>query len=128
MLKIILSVLVLMLGQTSQPIVVNYLESITYPTVARDAQIQGTVGVDVDVSSEGDVISANANSGHPALKHAAEENIRRWKFAAGTKRRLSITYEFSLEEPRTTYRPETKNYFELPSRVRVVTTLPARTD
>ena len=117
-----------MLGQTSQPIVVTYLESIAYPPVARDAQIQGTVGVDVDISPEGDVISAAATSGHPTLKQAAEQNSRRWKFAAGSKKRLSITYEFSLEEPRTTYRPETKNYFDLPSRVRVVTTFPRKTE
>ena len=128
MLNIVLSAVLLLVAETSQPIEVTYLESIVYPPVARDAQIQGTVEVHVSVSATGDVLSASADAGHPALKHAAEENIRRWKFAAGVERRFSVTYEFSLEEPRTPYRSETKNCFNLPSRVRVVTTLPARTD
>ncbi|SRR6266849_5733375 len=125
MLEIIYNVILLLVSQASQPIIVNYLESITYPAVARDAQIQGTVEIDVSVSSRGDVISASANSGNPVLKRAAEENIRRWRFAPGDQRAFSIVYEFSLEEPRTPYRSETKNYYELPSRVRVVTNLPA---
>jgi TonB family protein len=128
MLQIILVALSLFVSQTTEPITVTYLESIAYPVVARDAQIQGAVEIEVIVSPDGDVISASANSGHPALKRSAEENIRRWKFAPGAKKRISIVYEFSLEEPRTAYRTETKNYCDLPSRVRVVTTLPARTD
>jgi TonB family protein len=128
MLRMILSAVLLLMGEANHSIVVVYLESMSYPTVARDAQIQGTVELIVGVSPSGDVVSASANSGHPMLKRAAEENIKRWRFAPGGERRFSINYEFSLEEPRTTYRSETKNYFELPTRVRVVTTLPARTD
>jgi len=129
MLQIILIALVVFVGQTSEPIAVTHLESIAYPVVARDAQVQGTVEVDVDISPDGAVISALANSGHPALKRPAEENIRRWRFApANTKRSFSIVYEFSLEEPRLPYGSETKNYFDLPSKVRVVTNLRARTN
>jgi TonB family protein len=129
MLQIILVALFLFVSQTTEPITVTYLESIAYPVVARDAQIQGAVEIDVIVSPDGNVISASANSGHPALKHPAEENVRRWRFApANTKISFSIVYEFSLEEPRLPYGSETKNYFDLPSKVRVVTNLRARTD
>ena len=121
--------LFLFVSQTSEPINVAHLESIAYPVVARDAQIQGTVEIDVSISPDGAVISALANSGHPALKRPAEENIRRWRFApANSRRNFSIVYEFSLEEPRLPYGCETKNYFDLPSKVRVVTNLRARTD
>ncbi len=129
MLKIILSAILLLSTDTSDPALVTYLESITYPAVARDARIQGTVEVFVEVSPSGDVASASANSGHPALKRAAEENVKRWKFVrANAKRRFSIIYEFSLEEPSMPSGSETKNYFELPSKVRVVTNLRTRTD
>jgi TonB family protein len=128
MLLIILSALLLLVGGGEEDIVVTYLESVTYPAVARDAQVQGTITLVVEVSPEGNVVSARANSGDANLKSVAEENIRRWKFAHGTERKFSIKYEFSLEEPRTPYRSETRNYFELPTRVRVVTSFPARSD
>lgn len=128
MLQAILNALFLLLPQANHQIVVTYLESITYPQVARDAQIQGTVEIEVKVSPQGDVVSTSTGPAHPMLKRAAEENIGRWKFAPGTARTFTITYEFSLEEPRTEYRSETRNYYYLPSRVRVLTTLPARTD
>lgn len=128
MLDIILTLLIFLVPQANQQAVVTHLESISYPEVAHDAQIQGSVELSVEVSESGTVISAVALSGHPILKRAAETNIERWKFAAGTPRKLSMTYEFSLQEPRTSHRPDTKDYFDLPSRVRVVSELPARTD
>lgn len=130
MFQAILSALLLFMGQTREPVtVVIYLESIAYPSVARDAQIQGTVEIEAVIAPSGDVDSASANSGHAVLKRAAEENIKRWKFApANAKRNFSIIYEFSLEEPRTSFGAETKNYFDLPSKVRVVTNLRTRTD
>lgn len=129
MLRAILSVLFLFVGQTSEPITVTHLESIRYPAVARDARIQGTVEIDAVVAADGEVVSASANSGHPALKRAAEENVKQWKFSpVSTERKLSIVFEFSLEEPSVPYGAETKNYFDLPSRVRVVTNLRTRTD
>jgi TonB family protein len=129
MLLILLNVIFLLASQTNQSVTVNYLESIPYPSVARDAQIQGIVEIDADISPSGQVISATAKSGHPALKYAAEENIKRWRFAsASAERRFSIFYEFTLEEPRMPYGSDTKNYFELPSKVKVVTNLRSRTD
>jgi TonB family protein len=129
MLRLILTALFLLVGKTSDPITVTYLESIAYPAVARDARIQGTVEIDAVISPDGEVASASANSGHPALKRAVEESVKRWKFSpGGTERKLSIVFEFSLEEPRMPYGAETKNYFDLPSKVRVVTNLRTRTD
>ena len=128
MIQILLSFLLAWTSQTDQVVTVKHVESIAYPSVARDAQIQGKVEVEVSVSPEGDVVSASAISGHPALKPAAEENIRRWRFDRGATRRFSVTYSFSLEEPGMSGRSETRNAFDLPSLVRVVTNLPVRTD
>ena len=129
MLRVVLSTLIFLIGQAYQPIVVTHLESIGYPAVARDARIQGTVEITAEIAPDGRVISAYANSGHPALKPAAEENVKRWKFApARNKRELSIVFEFALEEPNMPFGSETKNYFDLPSKVRVVTNFRSRTD
>ncbi len=129
MLRAILSALFLLVGQSNEPITVTYLESIAYPAVARDARIQGTVEVAAIIAPDGQVISASANSGHPALKRPVEENVKRWKFIpASAERKLSIVFEFSLEEPSLPFGAETRNYFELPSKVRVVTNLRTKTD
>jgi TonB family protein len=110
---------------TRQP-VATHVESIGYPDIARDAQIQGLVDMQLIISSDGLVSSANAISGHPVLKQAAEKNIRRWKFdpSSAGGRLLTVKYEFRLELPRTYYRPESQNIFELPTRVTVISNFP----
>jgi len=78
------------------------------------------------ISSDGAVSSAKAGSGHPVLKQAAGKNIRSWKFdpnSAGN-RPLTVKYEFRLELPRTYYRPESRNIFELPTRITVISNFP----
>lgn len=43
----------------------------TYPEMAREARVSGTVTVDVVIDEKGRVIWANAMSGHPLLQGAA---------------------------------------------------------
>jgi TonB family protein len=110
-----------------QPLTVH-VESLAYPDVARAAQIQGEVDVEIEIDSQGNVSSAAAVSGHPVLKQAAEKNIRAWKFDASSSdgRRLTVGYRFILGLPKTYYRPETHNLFDLPTRVTVISKLPER--
>lgn len=51
-----------------------------YPQAAREANAQGSVNVKVTIDEEGDVIAANAVSGHPLLRSAAEVAARQAKF------------------------------------------------
>jgi TonB family protein len=101
--------------------VATHVESIGYPDLARDAQIQGVVNVEIVINSDGDVSSANAVSGHPLLKQAAEKNVKNWRFDSSSVggRKLTVTYEFILELPKTNYRPDSRNIFELPTKVKV---------
>jgi TonB family protein len=113
-------------GPTTRQPVATHVESIGYPDIARGAQIQGSVDMEIIISSDGGVSSANAVSGHPILKEAAEKNVKKWKFdpnSAGN-RPLTIKYEFRLELPKTYYRPESQNIFELPTRVIVISHFP----
>ena len=111
---------------TTRELVTTRVESIAYPDFARAAQIQGTVDVEIIISSDGGVSSANAISGHPVLKQAAEKNIRTWRFSSSSvgSTPLRVTYEFRLELPKTYYRPESRNIFELPTRVTVISNFP----
>ena len=47
-----------------------------YPAAARAVNAAGTVNVQVTIDEEGNVISANAVSGHPLLRQAAVEAAR----------------------------------------------------
>jgi TonB family protein len=54
-----------------------------YPEIARRLKIAGTVEVEARVDPEGKVTSAKALSGNRMLSPAAEEAVRKWKFAPG---------------------------------------------
>jgi TonB family protein len=53
-----------------------------YPPIAKAANIQGAVVVDVLISKTGDVICARSLSGHPLLRRAAVEAALKWKFGS----------------------------------------------
>jgi TonB family protein len=108
-----------------KPVAVH-VESIAYPNVARAAQIEGAVDVEIRINGDGAVSSVNALSGHPLLKQAAEKNVRRWRFDSSStgSRTLTVTYEFKLELPKIYYTPEPRNVFDLPTRVAVITNFP----
>jgi TonB family protein len=117
--------LLLLSGQRPEQITVAHLESLSYPGPARVVSIQGSVEVDIKISAAGEVVAASAISGHPLLRRAAEQNARGWKFYSSSQieRQTRINYEFVLEKPRA-YCPETSVVYDLPTRVRVVASLP----
>ncbi|HWS89487.1 MAG TPA: TonB family protein [Pyrinomonadaceae bacterium] len=73
-----------------------------YPPIAKAANAQGTVSVQVVVDERGRVISARAVSGHPLLRQAAAAAARQAQFSptllSGQPVRVSgvITYSFNL--------------------------------
>ena len=52
----------------------------TYPPLARQARIQGTVVLKVQISKSGDVEDVQLSSGHPMLAPAAIEAVKQWKY------------------------------------------------
>ena len=71
-----------------------------YPSVAKRARAQGTVVVQILVDEKGQVVSAQAVSGHELLRGASEDAARRAKFQpttlCGQPAKVSgvITYNF----------------------------------
>jgi TonB family protein len=51
-----------------------------YPPLAKQARIQGTVNLRVQVSKTGDVEKEELISGHPMLASAAIEAVKQWKY------------------------------------------------
>jgi protein TonB len=74
-----------------------------YPTIAKAARAQGSVKVQVLVDENGDVISAQALSGHPLLQQAAVAAALQAKLSptllSGQPVKVSgtLTYNFALE-------------------------------
>jgi TonB family protein len=100
------------------------LESPDYPTLARQAQIEGVVEVEVVVAEDGHVISAKPVSGHKLLRQVAQENLKTWTFTRGSHREFDVTYQFQLQEPKVSYLPVTRVQFDLPNRVTLTTHAP----
>jgi TonB family protein len=51
-----------------------------YPPLAKQARIQGTVLLQVDINTSGDVVNIQLVSGHPMLAPAAIEAVKQWKY------------------------------------------------
>jgi TonB family protein len=54
-----------------------------YPEIAKRMRIGGIVHVEATVSPDGSVTTAKAISGNKMLTPAAEDAVKRWKFAPG---------------------------------------------
>jgi protein TonB len=73
-----------------------------YPAIAKAANVQGTVAVQIVIDEHGKVISAKATSGHPLLLNAAVQAAYRASFTPTVlggqpvKVTGSITYNFLL--------------------------------
>ncbi len=75
-----------------------------YPRLARMANLQGTVKVEIDIAKDGRVLSARGKGAHELLIRAAEENVRHWDFEtcstehrAFSKQTISYVYKLSGE-------------------------------
>jgi TonB family protein len=66
-----------------------------YPPAARAVRAEGFVRVEATLSGNGDVIKATVLDGHPLLRQAAAEAVRKWIFQAeGTERTVIVTFVF----------------------------------
>ncbi len=54
-----------------------------YPELAKRMKITGVVKVEATVDADGKVTGVKTLSGSSALTNAAEDAVRKWKFAAG---------------------------------------------
>jgi len=52
----------------------------TYPPLARQARIQGTVILQAQISKDGSIENLQLVSGHPMLAPAAIEAVKQWKY------------------------------------------------
>ena len=74
-----------------------------YPRIAKDARVQGSVSIQILVSEDGKVLSAQTVSGNPMLIPAARDAAMRARFSPTmlngqpVKIQGIITYNFVLQ-------------------------------
>lgn len=66
-------------GNIRPPRVIQRVEPI-YPTIAKQARIQGDVRIDAIIDTSGHVVEMKVLSGHPLLVQAALDAVRQWVY------------------------------------------------
>ncbi len=68
-----------------------------FPPLARLARIEGVVSVRIDVDENGIVGEIAVEGGHPLLRKAVEDSVKKWTFAASTRhQQVEAKFEFAL--------------------------------
>ncbi len=115
--------------QAQQAICVRHLVVPGYPGLARWTQLQGSISVAVEISSNGKVLAAKAAGGHPPLMRATEDNVRQWTFGPFPKGRKfpvkhKIVYTYKLEGKPAYNDAVLTVVFDLPDQVQITTNPP----
>jgi TonB family protein len=70
-----------------------------YPEIARRMKISGAVDVEATVDAAGNVSDAKTTGGNRILAPAAEDAVRKWKFASGAgASKVKVEIDFALSQ------------------------------
>lgn len=68
-----------------------------YPEIAKRMRISGVVRVEVTVDADGKVLEVKPLSGNQMLSNAAQDAVKKWKFAAGDgQATVQVSLNFDL--------------------------------
>ncbi len=98
-----------------------------YPPIARQAAIEGTVDVKVEISPSGSVMSADAQTGHELLRDEALRVVRQWHFVRKSDQasgaiHQTLVFEFRIEGRSSSVPPRV--IFHNPNRVTIIANPP----
>lgn len=65
-----------------------------YPELAKTMHLQGTVKVEITISSTGAVTNTKVIGGHPVLADAAVKAVQKWHFDNGPEETRIISFDF----------------------------------
>ncbi len=66
----------------------------TYPELAKQMHLNGTVRVEVTVNEQGNVKGTKVVGGNPVLADAAVKAVQKWKFEPGPEETKLLTFDF----------------------------------
>lgn len=101
---------------------------LTYPSMARLAQIQGEIRLKLEVAADGEIISVSTTAGPDALTAIATKEIRAWRYASGGQRcSVPLAIHYSLEKPLTSGAPVARVEINTPFDITVTSSYPLPT-
>jgi TonB family protein len=105
---------------------VRHLDVPAYPTLGRQARLEGSVVLNVDIAPDGEVVSVSTSgAAHKLLQQSAADNVRTWTFCSSlAKQSIVITYLYKLEGDNRYETPPAKVTLDLPQRVTITTNPP----
>jgi hypothetical protein len=92
-----------------------------YPPLARMAKITGKIEAEFTVKN-GEVVNAEAKSGHPLLVKATTDNIKTWRFSSKVSGMFATTFDYQVEGSETATMQNPKIEMRLPAFVRITAT------
>jgi TonB family protein len=78
----------------------THAEPFSYPPLARQTRISGTVVAKVSVMNDGEVNQVEILSGHPLLQQTVVDSLRQWTFSSQSRatRSFELRCEFNFSE------------------------------
>ena len=71
-------------------------EGMRYSPIARAANVQGVVVIQVELDGSGKPVGVRALSGNPYLVIRAVENAKQWRFEPNTEKTAIIVYDYRI--------------------------------
>jgi TonB family protein len=95
---IVIALLIAGSAQAQDGLILQALEALDYPPLARSARFQGRVVVAVKLDATGRVVSAQIEKGPPVIAPAAIANAKKWRFRTNVAQDAEIIYDFEIDE------------------------------
>ena len=90
-----------------------------YPPLARMAKVTGKIEAEFTIKG-GEVVAAEAKTGHPLLVKATTENINSWHFAPEANGTFTATFVYELQGNETASMQNPKIEMQLPAFVKII--------
>jgi hypothetical protein len=132
-LSINLAIIVAILGlkcfaQMPQERGISKATPLTYPAVARLAQIQGDVKLNLEVDKAGSILSVSKIDGPDSLAATAAKEIKEWRYTSGTEGwHASLVVHYLLMKPALPSAPVARVAISTPFEVSVTSNYPLPT-
>ena len=105
-------------SQDSSLPVVQSAEMPIYPELARQAQIEGTVNMQVWTDGKC-IVKVQTMGAHKLLMDAAEQNVRTWRFYPHKSQSFGVTFVYNLDREEVAGRANSSIASQLPTRVEI---------
>jgi TonB family protein len=88
-----------LLGNAAEERAIKSRVAPVYPELAKRMRITGVVKLAVTVNAEGSVTDVKPESGNQALSVAAQDAVRKWRFAPGAgQTTFDVSVNFTLDQ------------------------------